>query len=215
MRARRARSATGSCSSTPTARRPPDLLDAYFAEPVGDRVGALAGPILHAPGQRSLAARYARARNFVVIPEQPGAIPTAPTGNLLVRRAAFEPSAASSRESARAATSTSAAASRRPAIRSSCGPGRRWPTRIRRRCAATCDRRPLRGGRALARRALSGDRAALAAAAGAGPRGPRRGCAVGARRRRRGGVSAARRASLVAHNVGYRREQCGASVRAG
>ena len=66
------------------------LLDSYFEPPVGDRVGALAGPILHAPGQRSLAARYARARNFVVIPEEPGAIPTAPTGNLLVRGAAFE-----------------------------------------------------------------------------------------------------------------------------
>jgi hypothetical protein len=66
------------------------LLDAYFAQAVGDRVGALAGPILHAPDQDSLAARYARARNFVVIPEEPGAIPTAPTGNLLVRREAFE-----------------------------------------------------------------------------------------------------------------------------
>ena len=68
----------------------PGLVDAYFAAPVGERVGALAGPILHAPDQRSLAARYARARNFVVIPEEPGAIPTAPTGNLLVRREAFE-----------------------------------------------------------------------------------------------------------------------------
>ena len=33
----------------------PDLLDAYFAVPVEQRVGALAGPILHAPDQRSLA----------------------------------------------------------------------------------------------------------------------------------------------------------------
>jgi glycosyltransferase involved in cell wall biosynthesis len=68
----------------------PDLLDAYFASPAGDEVGALAGPILHAPDQSSLAARYARARNFVVIPDEPGAIPTAPAGNLLVRREAFE-----------------------------------------------------------------------------------------------------------------------------
>jgi GT2 family glycosyltransferase len=68
----------------------PDLLDLYFGPHPGERVGALAGPILHAPDQRSLAARYARARNFVVIPEEPGAIPTAPTGNLLVRRAAFD-----------------------------------------------------------------------------------------------------------------------------
>jgi mycofactocin glycosyltransferase len=68
----------------------PDLADAYFEQPVSESVGALAGPILHAAGQRSLAARHARARNFVVIPEAPGAIPTAPTGNLLVRRQAFE-----------------------------------------------------------------------------------------------------------------------------
>jgi mycofactocin glycosyltransferase len=68
----------------------PVLIDAYFSQPVGERVAALAGPILHAAGQRSLAARYARARNFVVIPEDPGAIPTAPTGNLLVRRETFE-----------------------------------------------------------------------------------------------------------------------------
>jgi GT2 family glycosyltransferase len=68
----------------------PGLLDVYFAAGVDDRVGALAGPILHAPGQPSLAARYARARNFVVIPDDPGAIPTAPTGNLLVRREAFD-----------------------------------------------------------------------------------------------------------------------------
>jgi glycosyltransferase involved in cell wall biosynthesis len=68
----------------------PDLVDAYFDPPPGERVGALAGPILPTPGQPSLAARYARARNFVVIPEEPGAIPTAPTGNLLVKREAFE-----------------------------------------------------------------------------------------------------------------------------
>ena len=68
----------------------PELIDAYFARPVADTIGALAGRILPLPGQRSLAARYARARNFVAIPEQPGAIPTAPTGNLLVKRAVFE-----------------------------------------------------------------------------------------------------------------------------
>jgi glycosyltransferase involved in cell wall biosynthesis len=68
----------------------PELIDAYFAGRIGDRVGALAGPILHAPEQPSLAARYARARNFVALPEAPGAIPTAPTGNLMVRRRAFD-----------------------------------------------------------------------------------------------------------------------------
>jgi mycofactocin glycosyltransferase len=68
----------------------PELIDSYFADCIDDRVGALAGPILHARDQPSLAARYARARHFVAIPEAPGAIPTAPTGNLLVRRRAFD-----------------------------------------------------------------------------------------------------------------------------
>jgi mycofactocin glycosyltransferase len=74
------------CDCTPSA----ELIDAYFAVRVPDRCAALAGPILPDPAQRSLAARYARARGFVMIPERPGAIPTAPTGNLLVRRAALE-----------------------------------------------------------------------------------------------------------------------------
>jgi GT2 family glycosyltransferase len=68
----------------------PDLIDAYFAAPIPQRCAVLAGAIVPASGQRSLAARYARARNFLRIPEQPGAIPTAPTGNLLVRAASFE-----------------------------------------------------------------------------------------------------------------------------
>lgn len=67
----------------------PTLVDDYFAEPIDERCGGLAGRILPPPGQPSVAARYARARKFLTIPEQPGAIPTAPTGNLLVRRAAF------------------------------------------------------------------------------------------------------------------------------
>jgi cellulose synthase/poly-beta-1,6-N-acetylglucosamine synthase-like glycosyltransferase len=74
------------CDCEPAA----DLLDLYFDPQPDERVGALAGPILHAPDQRSLAARYARSRNFVVIPEEPGAIPTAPTGNLLVGKDVFE-----------------------------------------------------------------------------------------------------------------------------
>jgi hypothetical protein len=70
---------------TPAAK----LLDAYFEDPVPDRCGAIAGAIMPPPSQAALAARYARARNFVAIPREPGAIPTAPTGNLLVRRSAF------------------------------------------------------------------------------------------------------------------------------
>jgi GT2 family glycosyltransferase len=71
---------------TPAAK----LLDGYFEDPVPDRCGAIAGAIAPPPSQPALAARYARARNFVAIPSEPGAIPTAPTGNMLVRRSAFE-----------------------------------------------------------------------------------------------------------------------------
>jgi glycosyltransferase involved in cell wall biosynthesis len=68
----------------------PDLVDAYFADPIPEGCGAVAGAIVPSPDQGAIAARYARARNFVAIPREPGAIPTAPTGNLLVRRSAFE-----------------------------------------------------------------------------------------------------------------------------
>jgi glycosyltransferase involved in cell wall biosynthesis len=68
----------------------PDLLDAYFADTVPESCGALAGGIAPRPDQTALVARYARARRFAAIPQDPGAIPTAPTGNLLVRRSAFE-----------------------------------------------------------------------------------------------------------------------------
>jgi len=68
----------------------PDLLDSYFFELIDERCGALAGRIIPPPGQRALAARYARARAFLAIPQEPGGVPTAPTGNILVRRAAFE-----------------------------------------------------------------------------------------------------------------------------
>jgi glycosyltransferase involved in cell wall biosynthesis len=66
------------------------LLDAYFEDPVPARCVAIAGAIVPPPSQAPLAARYARARNFVAIPREPGAIPTPPTGNLMVRRSAFE-----------------------------------------------------------------------------------------------------------------------------
>jgi cellulose synthase/poly-beta-1,6-N-acetylglucosamine synthase-like glycosyltransferase len=70
----------------------PDLLTAYFAEPIADDCGAVAGQILGDPGQRSLAARYARSRNLfdhtdgLIRAEGGGAA----AGNLLVRRTAFE-----------------------------------------------------------------------------------------------------------------------------
>ena len=67
------------------------LLAAYFAEPVADRCGAVAGQILGEPGQRSFTARYARSRKLFdhadgLIRADGGG---AAAGNLLVRRAAF------------------------------------------------------------------------------------------------------------------------------
>jgi GT2 family glycosyltransferase len=70
----------------------PGLIDAYFEQPVGDQVGALAGEIVAAPGATTLAERYAAARNFLgqqahlAHPYKP----RAPAANLLVRRTAFE-----------------------------------------------------------------------------------------------------------------------------
>ena len=71
---------------------PPDLLDLYFAPPVGDDVGALAGEVRAAPGAATLAARYGAARGFLgqeahlSHPYRPRAV----AANLLVRRTAFE-----------------------------------------------------------------------------------------------------------------------------
>jgi hypothetical protein len=69
-----------------------DLLDAYFAEPVGADVGALAGDVVAAPDAGALAARYAAARGILsqdthlAHPYRPRAV----AANLLVRRAAFD-----------------------------------------------------------------------------------------------------------------------------
>ncbi|HEY5318755.1 MAG TPA: glycosyltransferase, partial [Solirubrobacteraceae bacterium] len=70
----------------------PGLLDAYFASPVQGAVGALAGAVVAATEDRTLAARYGSARNFLsqeahlAHPYRPRAV----AANLLVRRAAFE-----------------------------------------------------------------------------------------------------------------------------
>jgi GT2 family glycosyltransferase len=70
----------------------PDLLDAYFAEEPGERAGAVAGEILGDPAQTALAARYARDRK--VLSQTDGLYgrgrTIAATGNLMVRRAAFD-----------------------------------------------------------------------------------------------------------------------------
>jgi GT2 family glycosyltransferase len=68
-----------------------DLLDAYFAEPVGDDVGALVGEVVSAAGAQTLVGRYGAARGFL---SQQAHLnhpyrPRAAAANLLVRRAAF------------------------------------------------------------------------------------------------------------------------------
>ena len=73
---------------------PPDLLDRYFAAPIGDDVGAIAGAIAAAPlgPSAGVAARYGAYKNFL----DAGAhlahpfMPRAAAANLLVRRAAFD-----------------------------------------------------------------------------------------------------------------------------
>jgi GT2 family glycosyltransferase len=73
-------------------RPEPRLLDVYFAAPIPDNCGALAGQILGEQDQRSFAARYARSRRLFdhadgLIRADGGG---AAAGNLLVRRAAFD-----------------------------------------------------------------------------------------------------------------------------
>jgi GT2 family glycosyltransferase len=70
----------------------PDLLDAYFADRVPRRCGALAGAIDGDPGQSSFMARYTRDRKFFHQTEGLHGMrqAAAATGNLMVRRTAFE-----------------------------------------------------------------------------------------------------------------------------
>jgi len=69
----------------------PWLLDAYFAQPVADDVGALAGSVLSDPAQRHFLARYATDRGFL---DQEAGVHTAEdaaaTANLAVRRSALD-----------------------------------------------------------------------------------------------------------------------------
>jgi GT2 family glycosyltransferase len=71
---------------------PADLLERFFARPVDDRVGALAGAVTAAAGGDGLAARYGAAKSFL---DQDAHLahpfmPRAVAANLLVRREAFE-----------------------------------------------------------------------------------------------------------------------------
>ncbi|HSF02885.1 MAG TPA: glycosyltransferase, partial [Solirubrobacterales bacterium] len=66
------------------------LLDAYFAEPVSDRCGAVSGLIVGEPAQRGWLARYARSRSFLRADHGLLGRDATPAGNVLVRRVAFE-----------------------------------------------------------------------------------------------------------------------------
>jgi GT2 family glycosyltransferase len=73
-------------------RAPADLLDRFFAEPVDDVVGALAGAVVPSPNATSFVARYGAAKSFL---DQDAHLahsymPRAVAANLLVRRTAFE-----------------------------------------------------------------------------------------------------------------------------
>jgi hypothetical protein len=69
-----------------------NLLDAYFAHPIDEAVGALAGEVRAARERDTLAARYGAARSFLdqaahmAHPYMPRAV----AANLMVRRSAFE-----------------------------------------------------------------------------------------------------------------------------
>jgi glycosyltransferase involved in cell wall biosynthesis len=73
-------------------RPQPAILDDYFAEPIEADCGALAGEILGAPEQASLAARWGRSRRILnnEANSRFAHLPMAPTANLLVRKRAFE-----------------------------------------------------------------------------------------------------------------------------
>jgi GT2 family glycosyltransferase len=68
----------------------PGLLDAYFAEPLSEGSGAISGLIVGDPTQRGLLPRYARSRNFLSVDHGLLGHDATQTGNVLVRRAAFE-----------------------------------------------------------------------------------------------------------------------------
>ncbi len=72
-------------------RAVPDILERYFAEPIADEVGAVAGEVIPAQDGASFAARYGASRSFL---GQGGHLahpylPRAVAANLLVRREAF------------------------------------------------------------------------------------------------------------------------------
>ena len=152
-------------------RPAPNLLAAYFEESISDGCGAVAGQILGEPEQASFAARYARSRNLFdhadgLIRASGGG---AAAGNLLVRREAFE-QVGGFTEGIRSGGDLDICrrlAAGGLATRLSPGRGRPSPAPGKPPVAPRCSR-PLRGGRALAQRALPGQLPRVAAAVRAG-----------------------------------------------
>jgi GT2 family glycosyltransferase len=73
-------------------RAPRDLLDEYFAQPVADDVGALAGEVVPLGEGATVAERYGASRSFLSQRAHLAHpyLPRAVAANLIVRRAAFE-----------------------------------------------------------------------------------------------------------------------------
>ena len=72
-------------------RLPADLLDRFFAEPIPEDCGVVAGEVVSAPEQAAAMARWARTRNQVSeTPHADAEHPAGITANLLVRRAAWD-----------------------------------------------------------------------------------------------------------------------------
>lgn len=69
----------------------PDILDAYFSEPIGDEMGAVVGEVVGVGEQTEMVARYARSRGHLgqLAHWQHPYRPWGVTANLLVRRAAW------------------------------------------------------------------------------------------------------------------------------
>ena len=185
----------------------PDLIDRYFAEPIGERGGAVAGGIVGVTEQDSLLARYARDRNFLDQAEgmHGSAGVAAATGNLLIRRETFDELGGFA-DGIRSAGDVDFCWRMRDAgwelEQRPDGAGRAPPPRGP--GLVPGDDRPLRRRLALAERAPPGRGAALAAGPRPGRLGPGRGGHLLRGRLEPATFRALDGLGLVAHNVGYR-----------